>query len=283
MNDVIVLPPAETALQVFTEPKGLDPYIKAIRAEVEGFVPDVTTKKGREQIASLAYKVAKSKTALESVGKDLAAKYKEIPKLIDAARKAMREELEALQEEVRAPLTAWENNEKARTEGIKSRIQQIFDLASTSGLSSDEIAKRIEAVDAVSIDSGFDEFAGDAAAACVTVRKALVQAHAGALENEAQQEELERLRKEQAERERIERERFIAEQAAQKAREEVEAMAKAEREAAARRELDLKMQAERAEREAEEARLAAEKAAKDAAEAANLWFARRTHSRCATR
>ncbi|OCS62006.1 hypothetical protein BBZ50_02590 [Escherichia coli] len=50
------------------------------------FVPDITTAKGRKEIASLAYKVAQTKTYLDGLGKDLVAELKEIPKLIDANR-----------------------------------------------------------------------------------------------------------------------------------------------------------------------------------------------------
>ncbi|EGT6367902.1 cell envelope biogenesis protein TolA, partial [Escherichia coli] len=53
------------------------------------FVPDITTAKGRKEIAYLAYKVAQTKTYLDGLGKDLVAELKEIPKLIDANRKTV--------------------------------------------------------------------------------------------------------------------------------------------------------------------------------------------------
>jgi len=59
-------PEKVTALEVYQTENGLDPWIAKIRKEVESFVPDVTTKKGRDAIASIAYKVAKSKTALNA-------------------------------------------------------------------------------------------------------------------------------------------------------------------------------------------------------------------------
>lgn len=63
-TELIVLPPKETALQVYSTPQGLEPYLAKIKEELDSFVPDVTTKKGRDAIASIAYKVAKGKTAL---------------------------------------------------------------------------------------------------------------------------------------------------------------------------------------------------------------------------
>ena len=81
------VPSKETALQVYSAANGLDPFLAKIREEIDGFTPDVTTRKGREVIASIAYKVARSKTALDNVGKELVAELKEVPKKIDAERK----------------------------------------------------------------------------------------------------------------------------------------------------------------------------------------------------
>lgn len=70
----IVIPTKETALAVYSADSGLDPYLQAIRAEIDGFTPDPTTKKGRDAIASIAHKVARSKTALDNLGKELVAR-----------------------------------------------------------------------------------------------------------------------------------------------------------------------------------------------------------------
>jgi len=72
-TELALVPPKETALQVFQAANGLDPYLQQIRAEIDAFVPDVSTKKGRDAIASIAHKVARSKTALDNVGKELVA------------------------------------------------------------------------------------------------------------------------------------------------------------------------------------------------------------------
>src|SRR4051812_14164349 len=98
----------------YFKPQGLDPIIEAIRKEVTGIVPDISTKKGREEIASLAYKVAKSKTALDEMGKKLVSGLKEKAKAIDAERSRAWEAVDAIQKGVRQPLTDWENAEKRR-------------------------------------------------------------------------------------------------------------------------------------------------------------------------
>lgn len=84
-QELIVIP-TETAMAVFSADDGLQPYLAKIRAELDAFTPDVSTKKGRDAIASIAHKVARSKTYLDGVGKDLVAELKELPKKIDASR-----------------------------------------------------------------------------------------------------------------------------------------------------------------------------------------------------
>src|SRR3546814_1319807 len=72
--------PKENALEVFTTVGAIDKYLDMVRAEIDGFSGDVQTKKGRDAIASIAYKVAKSKTYLDGVGKELTDSAKELPK-----------------------------------------------------------------------------------------------------------------------------------------------------------------------------------------------------------
>lgn len=63
-TEIVLLPPKETALQVYSTPMGLDPFLAQIKAELDAFVPDVTTKKGRER--DKAHKAAINRAALEA-------------------------------------------------------------------------------------------------------------------------------------------------------------------------------------------------------------------------
>jgi len=112
-KELAFMPPKETAMVVFTGANSIDPYLAHIRAEIDAFVPDLTTKKGRDAIASMAYKVSQSKSALEAVGKALADEAKEIPKKIDATRKHVKDTLDSWRDEVRKPLDDWESEQKA--------------------------------------------------------------------------------------------------------------------------------------------------------------------------
>ena len=106
----------QNAMAVFTTKEQLDPIIEAIEKEARSLVPDVSTRKGRDAIASMAHKVARSKTYIDNAGKDLVAELKALPKQIDESRRIVRERLDALKDEVRKPLTEWE----AEQERIKA-------------------------------------------------------------------------------------------------------------------------------------------------------------------
>lgn len=283
-TELAILPPAETALQVYQQPSGLDPYIERIRAEVTGHVPDLTTDKGRKAIASLAFKVRKSKTALDNLGKQLVDDLKEIPKKIDAERKRMRDQLDALADEVRAPLDEWEAAEQQRVANHKHELVMLEGFSECGDLDAAMIRANIEHIEGLQIDEGWEEFEAEAHRVKGKTLDAMRAALTTREKYEAEQAELARLRAE-AEARRIQDEKDrIAREAAEAATRAAEAKAQAEREAAAQREAQAKAAAERAERDrleaverqkqaearAEAEKLAAEQRAKDAAEAARL-------------
>lgn len=282
VTELIELPPKEAALDVYQNPQGLDPWLRRIRDQVTGIVPDVSTDKGRKEIASRAFKVRKSKTALDNLGKQLVDDLKEIPKKIDAERKRMRDTLDALADEVRAPLDEWEAAEQERVAKHKHEIAMLEGFSNCGDLDAAMIRANLEHIESLAIDESWEEFETEAHRVKTKTLEALRTALAAREKYEAEQAELAELRRKQAEQERKDREAEIARQAAEKARADAEAAAQAEREAAARREADAKAAAERAEREkleaierqeqaearAEAERLAAEQRAKQAAEAA---------------
>jgi DNA repair exonuclease SbcCD ATPase subunit len=90
------------------------PVLNRIKETVLSHVPVVDTAAGRQDIRSLAFKIAQSKTALDAAGKDLVAGWKAKAKKVDEARKEARDFLDALKAEVRQPLTDFEEAEKAR-------------------------------------------------------------------------------------------------------------------------------------------------------------------------
>lgn len=101
-------------MTVFAEPGGLDKILKGFEEKVTGIIPDTSTVKGRKEIASLAYKVAQSKTLLDKLGAELTTDWKEKARKVDLSRKYARDFLDDLKERVRQPLTEWEQAEEAR-------------------------------------------------------------------------------------------------------------------------------------------------------------------------
>jgi colicin import membrane protein len=224
-NQLVVIP-ADTALQVFTTDKAMDPFLARIRKELDAFVPDATTAKGRKAIASMAYTVAQSKTYLESVGKALADQQKEIPKKIDACRKHVRDTLDQWRDEVRKPLTDWEAAEDARVKKHTDAITVLNELSRLApGRDSAGLRESIAQVDAVTIGPACEEFEADYARAKDAARAALTAELARAETREAEQAELARLRKESEDRAAADREAAIRKEAADQATRQAEAEA----------------------------------------------------------
>ena len=263
-TELAVVPPQETALTFYTTEKGLEPWLQVIRTEIDGFTPDISTRKGRDAIASMAYKVARSKTALDDVGKKLVADLKEVPKKIDAERKRVRDTLEAWQEEVRRPLNEWQAAEDARVDKHNSAIERIRLAAiDLDGITAEDLADRVAQLEVIALGEGWDEFEAEAARAKDKALVILRAALTARRQYEADQAELARRRAEDELREQQEREARIALEAEERSLREAEQRAQAEREAAARREQELIDSAANAKR-------AAEKAAADAEVAAEL-------------
>ena len=236
VTDLVVIE-KQNAMAVFTTKEQLDPIIEAIEKEARSLVPDVSTRKGRDAIASMAHKVARSKTYIDNAGKDLVAELKALPKQIDESRRIVRERLDALKDEVRRPLTEWEaEQERIRVEEAWNAMHE--EALVMNKMFDDQLAAQIEADHEMALLMN-DKFDRD--------------------------REEQRRQAEQAQREHEER---IKQEAAEQARRDAEAMHKAEIEAAARREAEEKARAELAERQRIEAEQRAEREKKETEERA---------------
>lgn len=233
--DLVVIE-KKNAMAVFTNNDQLDPLIEAIEKEARSLVPDVTTKKGRDAIASMAHKVARSKTYIDNAGKDLVAELKALPKQIDESRRVVRERLDALKDEVRRPLTEWE----AEQERIKA-----------------EEAMSALHVEALAMNEEFDR----QLAARIESDHEMALLMNDAFDREQAE------KKAEAERQRIAREEEIKRLAEEKAKREAAEQAQREIDAAAAREREAILAKERAEREQREAAERAEREKQAAVEA----------------
>ncbi|UZS74313.1 hypothetical protein OQB66_08400 [Pseudomonas syringae] len=232
---------------------GLNQFLQAVTAEVTAEVPDLTTRKGRDRIASLAAKVSKSKTAVEKPGRDYLKRLKEMPKVVETELREFVIKMDALRDATRKPLTDWEEANDKRIDAHNDGIQRIKGLAVFAETpSAANVAQIIADLELVEINDSWEEFLAEAAQAKDRSLATLRTLLADRTKHEAELAEIAKFNAEKAEREQRERDAEIARQAVERAQREAEQKAQAEREAAARREQELKDQAEAQKRAADQ-------------------------------
>lgn len=244
---------------VLLEPVKFDQFYDEVAREVRSHVPDLTTEKGRKAVASLAFKVTKTKTAIDDARKALTEEKRAEIKKVDEAGKVIRDKLDSLRDEARAPLTQWEEAEKARAERCKAITDGIRrDSAVSLDDTSHTVAARLDAIKLIEItEAEFTETHAVAVALWRNAIEALSSAHVRLLREEDERAELIRLRAAEEERQRV----------AEQERQAAEAKAAEERAEQARKEEAARAADEaKAREEAEQARIA--QAVKEAEETA---------------
>lgn len=260
-NELIVIE-EKNALTVFTQDNGLDGIIKQVEMEIATFEHDLSTGAGRKRTASLANQVARTKTYLDGLGKELVSDWKQKAKVVDANRKAMRDSLDELKVIARKPLTEWEEEQK------RIEAEEAARLAAEK--LREEVGRDHEM--ALLMNAEFDRKAEEE-------RIAAERAEQERLAKEAQERAEREARiaqeaKEKAEREAAEREEKLKREAAEAAdraererKEAIEREEKAKRDAIAAEER-RKLEAEQAEQRRIEAEAKAKRDAEEAAERA---------------
>jgi hypothetical protein len=238
---------ALTPMQLFA-PEHLSPILERIKAEVRATPTDISNEEGRKALKALVRKVASTKTFIEAQRVALVADEKKRLKAIDTEGLRAWNELEALQVEVRKPLTDWEAAEEARVVRNERRIEAIERMFGPYATLDAVTKAGAELLELSTFDYSleFKQKFTDLSTRAMTHLKA----ETARLEKEAA-DKAERDRKyaEEQERIRLEREQRIAD----------EAKAKADAEAKRREEAQAR---EAEQREAELARLAAEEKAR---------------------
>jgi hypothetical protein len=270
-TDIITTVSANPVL-VLTDEKTYSQFYQSMQDEIAEFKPDISTAKSRAEIAKMAFKITRSKTAIDVAGKRLNEDARARINKVDAARRKIREELDALAEKVRQPLTDWETAEEARQTEAKRIGELISELSRQSAdLTAAAYQQRLNNLNAIALDA---EFLGEFFSIFDKAKSSAVQAISTALsiavKNEEDAAELEKLLAEKAEREATE---LAAQEAERIAAAELEAYKKAVAEQTQQAELATKREAERqaeivAQAKAEAESIAAFAAAKAAEEAA---------------
>jgi hypothetical protein len=241
---------------------GLKQFLEHATAQATGEVPDLTTRKGRERIASLAAQVSKSKAAVEKPGRDYLKRLKEMPKIVETELREFVTKMDALRDATRQPLTDWETANDARIDAHNDRLEWLRGLPlNLTGATSAHVQGLIEQAEAVAIDDKWEEFKAEAAGVKDLTINALRAILVELQRYEAEQAELARLRAESEARAEQDRIRLAQEAAVELERQRVALEQQAERDAAAAREQALIDQAAAQQRAAEQAARDAEQAA----------------------
>ena len=282
-TELVVIEPANIPALFIKD--GCDPIIEGLKKEAAKFEGDISTAKGRKEIASFARKFSTSKAMLDKLGKTLSDEYRAKIAPINVERNKIETCCNELRDQVRKPLTDWEDAEKKRVADIETRIKDIKNTVEQiyinamlveGGVTSDLLSVELDKLKDVVIDDTFEEFelaATKAKEAALTQLEAKFivlqnaekeQGEADRLEKE-QKEREEKIAKESAEKEQKEREEKIAKESAEKAKKEAEE--KAAKEAEEKDRL-AKEAIEKAERETLEAKLAIERVEREKREEA---------------
>ncbi len=236
-----------------------DDILGKLAAKVAAFKPDASTPLGRDEMRSLAYEIAKGKSALIKIGKGLTENWRKSTKAVNEECNLIETRMDELRDRVREPLTAWENAEKNRVAAHEAALASIAALAEIAADSSaDAIAAHLARLQVPS-ERDWQEFVRRAADTRASTIARLTSMHAAAVKREAEAAELARLRAEEAERQRqeairqqAEREARIAAEAAEGARLEAERRATEEAATAERRAAEERERLEQQTREAED-------------------------------
>ncbi len=251
----------ENAVEIFTK-GGLTSVLDGIEAKVRAIKLDPATAAGREEIRSTAYKIVRARTTLDAEGKKLTEGWRQGTALVNAERKRSSERLEALADEIRLPLTTFENKEKNR---VAAHDQAIADLEKVSnnlqfGAFDSATVETLETAiinwQELHSERDWEEFSDRAKKVRVAVLDGLANKLEARRKFDADQAELERLRAAEAARLQAERDKQLQAEAAERQRLESERIAA---EVAAR-------EKQRVEAEAERVRLEAERRAREAQE-----------------
>lgn len=250
MSEELIVIEREDALKAFTDEQAFNAMFGQIKTLANEVVPDLTTDKGRKAHKSFCFKIRKTKARIDDVGKDLTEDMRKQIAAINSRRSEMIEQLESLHDEVRKPLTDWEEAEKLRVETIRATIEEARTLGQVKfGETSKQIQERMEKLPTHDLD-WYAEFKDEADLVIQAAFNGLIIAKTAAVNAEKEAAEREQERAELARLKKAEEERQAKERAAEEERKAEEARREQEK-----READEKAEAERAEMQRKQAEL----------------------------
>lgn len=182
----------QTPLAVLTSADEANALFARIRAEMDAFKPDLSTAAGRAAVKSFAFKITKTKTAVEGARKDKTEAWRKQTDEVNASGRVIKARLEQMEDEARKPLTDWEEAEKARVE----KVANWFEAAERAVVilnddTSEAVAERLATFESATLDADtFGDSLDRAEATRQQTVEALHAAHARLVQEEADRAEL---------------------------------------------------------------------------------------------
>lgn len=180
--------------EVYTDDAALETLLKSIATYCKSIALSAESEASRKEISSLAYKIARSKTAIDDAGKSIVEEWKKKSAGIDARRKVAREFLDALKKEISQPLQEYEEREKMRVQMIQNQILEIKKIGLVDQVrvitdaqlqAPEKYIVILNQLEKIVIDDSYAEFVNDAIAA-----KTLAQQQISGLLTRANEKEL---------------------------------------------------------------------------------------------
>jgi hypothetical protein len=192
-----------------THPDALTTLLAEVKTRVDTFDGTTDTAKGRKEIASLAYKIAQTRVAIDKIGKNEIAVVKAEVEKYDGARKVAKDTLTGYQSDVRAPLDKWEDLRAKAKDSIVKMVDLAMSCALIGVRDIQASIKRLEEADVERYPEEMREEATSCVKDCLEKANEFLAQKQKANEDER---ELERLRKvEQDQKAKDEQARIIAE------------------------------------------------------------------------
>ncbi|MGI2079198.1 hypothetical protein [Shewanella putrefaciens] len=216
---------------LYTEANSLTPYLEHIKASVNE-VPDLTTTKGRDRVASLAASVSRSKTAIEKPGRAYLKHVKAVVKPIEQNLKIFVDACDALRDKTREPLTKWEAEQEATRQRLQAKVDyfgeeyqsMLENMLGNLHERADFIKAVLDDIKAEPVGDDFEAMIEAGTAAKAQIIGKMTLAYQAALIESDNQRKADAL----AEQQRLAREQQIADEAAAKAKADAEAAAQAQ-------------------------------------------------------
>jgi len=207
-DNLLVAPDMVSAVEIYGDRLSMGMLIDDIRSKALAVESDVTTAKGRNLIAGIAYKVVRSKTYLDGLGKGLVAEMKRKVATVDAERKYLRDSLDELRDTIRKPLDEWEVVDQVRKDEHHVYLNALDEIGPSVFDTPTDIEMKVVKLTTI-MDREWEEFGKLAATKSTAVLKSLEFAKEGA---EARaKEELERKEREQAKQAELAKEKAALE------------------------------------------------------------------------